>query len=497
MKLGKYWLPILMVAVFETTALYAQRGQETRFDRELNTRDDQPVREFIESKENIDIKEKASNLEISGDVRFEYRSLREKGVVYFSEPTSGSYESCCGISGSPVLGQTYRALRGGRHVDGKGVPLSTNDFDVEFNVKFKYSYKKAWSYAHLQFDNPAGIRGRNECTEKFTLLDKNGNQLSSQVASRDLRWVPKGSGEQINVNLKRAYIGYNVWADGVHRFDVEVGRRKMDDIFDSEIQFTSRFDGILLKYASSIDGFSDWYINEGVFVIDERVNHFGWVAEAGLIDIMDSGLDLRYNIINWRKLCRNRCGIWNPYGFRFLNSQVTLTYTIHPKFGFSDKETPIEFYGGFLVNHLAKGSIFTHGKKKNLGWYGGVYIGNVHKQGDWSVDLEYIVVQAQAVPEYDVGSIGRGNILNENFNDVVDETFRGNHSNSSTPSHGITGHFPRRGNANFIGYRAEFLYAITDNLSIDLIGEFSNAEDKRIGGKHHYDSFEIEAIYAF
>lgn len=495
MKLVKYLLPMLVVAVFGTTGLNAQRSQETAFGRELNTRDDQPLREFVESKENIDVKEKASNLEISGDVRFEYRSLREKGNVFFSEPTSGSYESCCDISGSPVLGEEYRALRGGGHVDAKGVPISTNDFDVEFNIKFKYNYKKAWCFAHLQFDNPAGIRGRNDCFEKFAVFEKGGDSISSQVATRDLRWVPKGSGEAMNVNLKRAYMGYNVWADGKHRFDIEVGRRKMDDIFDSEIQFTSRFDGILLKYASSIDGFSDWYLTEGVFLVDERVNHFGWVAEAGLIDIMDSGLDLRYNIINWRKLCDNRCGVWNPYGARFLNSEVTVTYTIHPTFGSDDKELPIEFYGGFLVNHFAKKTIFTHGKKKNLGWYAGIYIGNVHKEGDWSVDLEYVVVQAQAVPEYDVGSIGRGNILNENLNDVVDGESVS--SRSSDSSNVIRGHFPRRGNANFIGYRLEFLYAITDNLSIDLIGEISNAEDKHIGGRHHYDSFEIETIYAF
>ena len=499
MKLVKYLIPILMVAGFKATGVYAQFGQETTFSRDLNTRDDQPVREFVESKENIDVKEKASNLEISGDVRFEWRTIREKGVVFFLDEYSSSYYGSYEEPSSGSLYQEYRALRGGEHVDARGIPISLNDFDVEFNLKLKYNFKKAWCYAHLQFDNPAGVRGRNDCIVPagFPVFNKEGSEVVD-FFSRDSRWAIKGSGDSFSINLKRAYMGYNIWADGKHRLDIEVGRRKLDDVFDSEIEFTSRFDGVLLKYASSIQDFSDWYLDVGAFVIDERVNHFGWVAEIGLIDIMDSGLDLRYSIIDWQKRGFNRCLVDNPYGARFLNSQVTVTYTIHPKFGSKQIEIPFEFYGGFLINHLAKKEIFTHHKKKNLGWYAGLYVGNVNKEGDWSFDIEYIVVQAQAVSEFDVGSIGRGNILDENLLDILDESFPYASSDySSVPSSGIVGIFPRRGNTNFVGYRTEFLYAITDNLSIDLIFEISNEEDRRIGGRHSYNDFEIEAIYAF
>lgn len=506
MKSLKYWTLIFLIAGYSPVYLMAQASQETAFERDLNTRDDQPLREFVESKENIDIKEKASNLEISGDVRFEWRSIREKGVVYvFDHDSYSSYsrnESCSSSHCLPSgLCQEYRSLRGGWRVDGRGIPISNNDFDVEFNLKLKYNFKKAWCYAHLQFDNPCGIRGRNDCFGSFVVFNKNGKCVEGAL-DRDSRFAIKGSGEGNNINLKRAFMGYNVWADGEHRFDIEVGRRKLDDVFDSEIQFTSRFDGILLKYASSINDYSDWYIDAGAFVIDERVNHFGWVVEVGLMDIMDSGLDLRYNIIDWRKRGRNQCHIMDPIGAKFLNSQISAAYTIHPKIGFlNDEEIPIEFYAGFLINHAAKKRIFTHRKLKNLGWYAGIYLGNPHKEGDWALDLEYIAVQAQAVAEYDVGSIGRGNILNENINDILYESFPYSYSSSSSscfkPSDGITGIFPRRGNTNFIGYRTEFIYLITDNLSIDMVFETSFAEDSHIGGRHSYNDFEIEAIYAF
>lgn len=560
MRLVKVLIPTLVFLGFISADVYAQRGQETRFERDLNTRDDQPVREFVESKENIDIKEKASNLEISGDVRFEWRSIQEKGEVYIfrdrddssssssrrsrysypsdessirsgrnshiSFPSDESYpysysdddysddyfafESELEEEEVPPqeLRKHYRAFRGGDHVDAKGVPLSTNDFDVEFNLKIKYNYKKSWCYAHLQFDNPAGVRGRNDCIVPagYPVFNENGSKVVDFL-SRDSRWALKGSGDGFSVNLKRCFMGYNILADGKHRLDIEVGRRKLDDVFDSEIQFTSRFDGILLKYASAIDEFSDWYIDGGAFVIDERTNHFGWVAEVGLIDIMDTGLDLRYNIIDWQKFGTSWCCVHNPLGTRFLNSEVTVTYTIHPKFNWfgcrEERELPIEFYGGFLINHAAKKHFLTHHKKKNLGWYAGIYIGNVDKEGDWSFDLEYIVVQAQAVAENDVGSIGRGNILNLSLLDVIDESIPERYSDysscniSSDPIHEVKGLYPLCGNTNFIGYRAEFLYALTDNLSLDTVYEFSYAEDERIGGRHHYHDFELEAIYAF
>lgn len=509
MKCMKYWMLFLVITKLTMTTIYAQTiGQETSFGRQLNTRDDQPVREFVESKENIDVREKAQNLEISGDVRFEWRSIREKGVVLFVNPYSVSYNDSGQISKSDFH-QNYRALRGGDHVDIRGIPLSTNDFDVEFNLKFKYTYKDAWASAHLQFDNPAGIRGRNDCFGTFAVFNRDGSEVEDFV-SRDSRFALKGSGEGSLITLKRAYIGYNILADGKHRLDIEMGRRKLNDVFDSEVEFTNRFDGILLKYAAAVEDVFDWYWNTGVFVIDERVNHFGWVTEIGLLDIYETGLDVKYSFIDWEKRGKNRCFIHNPLGARFQNSQISLSYTFSPvtikdNKG-KDKDLPVELYGGFLVNHAAKKTVFTNWKRKNLAWYAGVYIGNVDQKGDWSVDIEYVVVQAFAVPEYDVGSIGRGNILDENLLDILDESFPCNtgtpyygdsYLSSSFPSSNIVGYFPRRGNTNFIGWRFEFLYAITDNFSIDAIYEFSREEDRDIGGPHYYADFEIEAIYAF
>ena len=493
MKILKYLTPLLLVIV--AAPLFAQRGQETSFNRELNTRDDQPLREFVQSKENIDLKEKSKNLEISGDVRFEWRSIREKGLVFTERGYSDDYiyEDNDDAVDAKNVRQKFRNIRGGNRVNHENIPISTNDFDVEFNLKFKYRFKDAWAMAHLQFDNPAGIRGKDRCHGHVPVYNKEGDEVVG-VLPGDFRRTLKGSGAGNLFNLKRAYMGYNILADGTQRLDIEIGRQKLNDIFDSEIEFTARFDGILLKYARSFEELFDWYVNAGAFVIDESVNHFGYAAEIGFIDILDTGFDVRYNFIDWKKRGKNRCFILNPLGAEYQNSQITLTYTFSPCI--FRQELPIELYGGFLVNHAARKTVFSRNKKKNLGWFAGAYIGNVSKKGDWALDIEYILVQAQAVPEYDVGSIGRGNILNEDMFDIVDEKDR-NSSSSNNPSRHVDAFFPRRGNSNFAGWRFEFLYAITDNFTIDTVFEFSNAEDRKIGGRHRYSDFEIEAIYAF
>lgn len=489
MKPIKYFIPFAAVTLLAVGDVCAQIGQETTFNRQLRSNDEQPLRTFVESKENIDVRQKASNLDISGDVRFYWQNVQEKGESLYegssSEEKSGSDSSPSippiePISSKSHPHQKYRAFRGGDHVDREGLPLGKNIFDVEFNLKLKYAYEKSWAMAHIQLDNPAGSRASYRCKEEVPIFNKSGSEVLRK-GEKSTRRNLKGSGLAAAINLKRAYIGYNIWADGKNRWDIEVGRRKFDDIFLSEIQFANRFDGVLLKYATAFDEIADFYWNAGAFVIDQRVNHFGYATEFGFLNIYDYGLDLRYSFTNWQKRGGNRCFYHNPIGTDFANSQISFNYKIRPEI--CSVKVPVEFYGGFLVNHAAKGNRFTRGKKENLGWYGGVYLGEVVKKGDWALDIEYVVIQAQAVPDPDVSSIGRGNIFNDELFDEVSDI--GSLS------------LPRRGNGNFIGWRFNALYAITDNLTVDLVYQWSEARNKRLGGRHHFYDFEMELIYAF
>ena len=100
-------------------------------------------------------------------------------------------------------------------------------------------------------------------------------------------------------------------------------------------------------------------------------------------------------------------------------------------------------------------------------------MGDVEKEGDWALEIQYQYVEALAVPDKDMSGIGRGNVLNNTFTSK------------------------QRGNTNFRGWRIQGLYAITDNINIDGMIEASKAINPRLGGRHTYSKVEIETIYAF
>jgi hypothetical protein len=400
----------------------------SRFDNELYSKEGKELYDFLETKRTIPFSDKLYNLTIAGDVRVDWRHRNERD--FFVEEDRSR----------PILGSNY--------IDAKGVRTSHNDFDIEFNLYLDYICERAWAITQIEFNESGGV-SFNDHENK----DKKGLH---------------GSGFCCDVYLKKAYIGYNLCCDGDCRLDVELGRRRFYHIFDSEVQFLSQFDGLLLRYTSGWE-WGNWYVYAGGFVIDKRANHFGWAAETGLLNIFDTGLDLEYSFIDWRKIGKNRYFVRNPNGCKFQVSQFTAHYHFDPEMVC----TPAQIYGAFLWNHDAPKNILTHGKKKNLGWYAGFRIGEVVRCGDWAFDIQYQYVQAQVIPDRDVSGIGRGNFFDENFTQ------------------------DGRGNTNYKGWRVEALYALTDNLTLNATLEASREINKTIGGTHRFSQFELEAIYAF
>lgn len=445
MKFIKYILTIAAGIATASSALYAAPEQETPHEIDLQERDIEALKHFVFSKRTLDLKEKATKLAISGDVRTEWHHNTEKGFV-----------KC-----HPDERPKYKSLRGPHSRDCRGFfPISKNDFDIEANLYFDYATERAWASANLQFDNSAGVGDIDcFCEEKGT----------GKIFSRNNRF--HGSGECDDICLKRAFMGYNIFTCNGARLDVEVGRRKLYDVFESEIEFQERFDGILLKYSDQWENVSDWYIQVAGFLIDERVNHFAYVAETAFFNIMDSNFDLKYSFIDWRIHGRTRCGDRNSRAYKYAVSQVVVTYHPDPALVWG---LPLELYAAGLVNHLGRQSATAHddsshsGHDKPWAWYAGLVLGKVKGEGDWSIELLYEWVQRDAVAYDDQGGIGLGNILGD-----------------------CCGHRPVVG---FKGWQFDFLYAFTDNLSLKLeIQSARNNGDE----KHRFSQLEVEAIYAF
>jgi hypothetical protein len=389
-------------------------GQSPESERDMSA-----VKEFIKTKRSISVRDKGGMLSLSGDVRFEYQSITESQ------------------DGAKQRGSGSGAATGDATIPGR----ANHVFDTEVNLMLDYKADKTWAAVKLEFDNDAGAL----------------------------------SGTENSLALQRAVIGYNVLEEDAARVDVEVGRRKLYDFLDSKVQFRSNFDGMKVRYQNSFESVGDFYVTLGAFMVDDLTDHYGWVTEFGLMDVMDSGLYAKYSYIDLDKSGVDRWGMDTTMKrFQSRNSQFTLGYKLQPEV----LRTDLTLYGAYLFNHAAKKQTITNNKKKNKAWYLGAKLGKVEYAGDWSFDLNYQSVAAQAVADTEVNGIGRGNVNGDVF---ATSTVAGT----------------ARGNANYKGYAFEGLYAVTDNLTFGMEYESSNAHDKQIGGRNSYHKFEMEVVYGF
>lgn len=451
MCLNRYLLSVLILLGLASTRLHAlDVGDISRHDEEVREKDMEALKQFIGTKRGEEIKEKATHLAISGDVRTEWRHMNEfkRGVWQ----------------------------RGGPARDKDCIPLSRNDFDIEANLYFDYATDRTWASINLQFDNSAGIDDIDcccdveECDDNFCDIDGKAccpdSHRTGEFRRRNNRF--HGSGACDDICLKRAYFGATVWKECGAKLDVEIGRRKLYDVFESEIQFLDRFDGLLVKYSDHWENVSDWYFQVAGFLVDERVNHFAWVAELAFFNIMDSNFDVKYSFIDWRKHGRDRCGN-RAREFNYMNSQLILTYHLDPSWTCG---IPSEIYGAGLVNHIARKTASAHEEdnhgRKAWAWYIGLTVGKVVDEGDWSLDIQYQWVQRNAIAYDDQSGIGLGNILGD-----------------------VCGHNPTIG---YKGWQVEFLYAFTDNITVELDLQAARANGDT---RHNFSNVQIEAVYAF
>lgn len=459
MNFWKYYTSVMTACILASVSLTAdEQDGMSRFQQDLNENDFEAVNDFVKKKRVSGLESKISNLELGGEIHVEWQYIHEKIKGVNIRGHNGQYIF---VEQEVVNDEIYQI--------GDRLPLSNNDFDVQFDLKLKYTYEDAWAASHVRYDNSMGV-------------DDNG--LDCDLDPQGYH----GSGSVDNLNLKQAFIGYNLYECGDTLCFVELGRRgNLSKVFDSEIQFLSRLDGIFVRCQKTPENIGKIYWQAAGFVVDERVNQFAWASEIGWLNICNSNFDIRYSFIDWNKFGKNRCFTRNPIGFKFMVSQVMVGY----KYDNFVCNKPLFFTGGFLMNHNpARYTYIDRGtprepnlvKKKignrNLGWWAGFSIGelsdgDIGGEGDWSFNFIYAVVQAQAIPDNDVNLIGTGNALHQSF------TSRG------------------RGNTNFIGWQTNIVYGLTNNITLLALYETSQAADKSINGSHEYSRYKLEAVYAF
>jgi hypothetical protein len=387
--------------------------------------DPRVLRDFVESRGLVQCRQKEGTLTIAGDIRARWVAVGEK-----------------------LNGVKQR---------GSGTEVGINRFKSEVNLMLDYVSVRSWASAKLKWVNFDG----------------------------------KDGGTATRIEMERAFIGYDIYEQGKEDFYIEVGRSNLDFIFESRIEFGSVFDGIHLFYTRCIPEIGQFTIHGGPFIVDSTTNHYAWVLETFVSKWRGTGLSFKYSIIDWHRraptynfgnISAKKPGTVlvrdNPR-YRFIVSQMLLGY--ERKIDFLGCKT-LFLYGAVLANHDAKRTEQTRFKKLNGAWYAGFTLGKLCKACDWSVDINYQSVQAQAVPEFDLTGIGHGNAANGLLSDAI-----------------LYGILPGtlRLFTNYKGWEANLLYAMTDSLSLRTKAQYATPRNKSVGGDFRFKAFEISVIYAF
>lgn len=432
------WLlsaPLLSLFAQQTTSAGSSgsvaQSADVQFDEKSDTesKDMDALRRWLRDKRLVSVKEIGGDLSISGEVRTEFQAINEvlQGIQQRENPDLGPN------SDKPAYA-----------------------WDVEVNLLIDYRTDRTWAAIKLEYDNDMGQR----------------------------------SGTVDHIKLEKAYLGGRIVSGDTFTVDAEIGRRYLFNVFESKVEFSALFDGVLLRFNKAFENLGDYYFNTGAFLINDVTNSYGLVGEMGALRIANLGLNMKYSLIDWfRPGGENAPGqtaseaALSQLRFKFLVSQLLVYYQAYPQW--LGKKL-LKVYGAGLTNHLAHGVEQTGGDMQNWGWYAGITIGVAKKAGDWAVDANYQWVQAQAVPDYDVLGLGRGNTAKV-----------GLYTNNINGSGGPTTRKTAGGNCNYKGFELEGLYALTNNLVVQQTFRYSTTLAKKIGGSHRYKQYEMEFIYAF
>ena len=320
----------------------------------------------------------------------------------------------------------------------------SRDYSIEVGILMNYRADFTWATSKIRFKNRAGVI----------------------------------SGTSDKVALDRGFMGVRLVEGESYAMVLEAGRRKFNYTFDSKIEFGSFMDGLVFKYDQSIDVVGDLYFYGGPFVIDFTGDHYGYMFELGALNVGNTGIYLKYSFIDWDT--KHYDNILKKRRFEYMNSQLTLGYKVVVPY----IQKVLTIYSAALNNSAARALPILDDKKANWAGYLGFSLGEVRKQGDWSIDIDYQWVQAQAVPAYDFAGIGRGNAAGVGLY-AVD-------SKDAAPTTKLTATGP----CNYKGFEATFLYLFTNNLTLRQTYQMSTRLQK-IGPIYRYKAYSMELVYLY
>lgn len=427
-----------LIAIFAmtTAALFADTSNNyaNQISDLLDTVDQKDlwaVREWLRTKR-VSLNNKLGELSLSGDVKAEWRYAQQS-------------------LGSQVMIGGTDAPSGWPH----------NMYTIDFRMYLDYKSDKTWASIKLEFDEAAGLFG----------------------------------GQANNLALNRANMGYHLYDDGDMRFDILVGRQRAYEIYQSQLQFNSTFDGFTSVFAVGLEGLADFSFHGGGYIFNAVQNQPVWVLQAGLYDLLDTGFYFEYAFTNWTTSTANELvendnsGVDTYLGnaaWAYRINQFILGYAFNPDvFGID-----VRLFSGLLWNSAAQANAIQRisvqnkvHKKLNMGGWVTLQVGSVQKAGDWAFQAQWQLAQPYAVPDWDMAGIGQGNATSSGI--------WGPYTFSKATN------FPGNGNSNFNSWEMDLLYSVTNELVLEARLRRSLSSTQSVGLSDNYTDFRLAAIYGF
>lgn len=199
------------------------------------------------------------------------------------------------------------------------------------------------------------------------------------------------NGRQSIICLDKAFLGHTFLRGEKSSIGLELGRNKMDSMFDSKLQFNSYFNGFHFIYSYSQPELFEMTLHGGPHIIHSDKNHYGWIGEVIFNKIAQSPFTVKYSFTDWnpQKLESVYYSIDDPI-YTFNTSQLTVSYDMGPAI----------IYAAYLLNHREK--------DHNEGYYFGCTMGKIQRKGDISVDVNFQSCDWLAVCPMDVKGFKKG-----------------------------------------------------------------------------------------
>lgn len=222
--------------VLAAGSLYGQSGEAVE---RVTTDDDvsELVRRYVEARTKKPLFWKPC-LNLGGDVRFQYDHYDEWGNAFHPDVATP--------------GINFKKK-------------SPNSYNANANIYLEFDTRRTWAKLQIEATNPGG-----------TFPEKKDG-----------------------IRVKRALMGYTIYECGCDRWYVELGRQKLCEHFDSEVQYGSRLDGVFTRVGTKLPRLGESYIQGGYNIVNVDINQYAYIVEAGALNILDQCIYAKLSFVDW------------------------------------------------------------------------------------------------------------------------------------------------------------------------------------------------------